>query len=82
MSEKGIVINKGKYICPKCGSTRITLHEQAIVYKHINANTNNLISRMSSRQNAFVYDNATSEGVGCWNYECRKCGWESKTYVE
>ena len=82
MSEKGIVINKGKYICPKCGSTRITLHEQAIVYKHINANTNNLISRMSSRQKAFVYDNATSEGVGFWNYECRKCGWESKTYVE
>lgn len=53
-----------------------------------NVNTGKLInpetgkSFVSNKYKAFMYDNATSDGVGCWYYECRNCGWKSELLVE
>lgn len=37
---------------------------------------------MSNRDKALAYDNACLDGIGCWYYECRKCGWRSDLLVE
>jgi len=87
-NEEKIIEQDGKYICPKCGSKRILLQEQCVVYKTLNANNEKLLnpitlkSRMSNREKAREYDRALIDGVGCWYYECRKCGWTSKIYTE
>ena len=76
------------YTCPKCGSKKIIIKEQCVVFKTLNANTGKLLnprtmkSYMSNREKAWKYESAQTEGVGCWNYECRKCGWISKLLVE
>ena len=78
----------GVYICPVCGSKRITEAMQAVILKKCDANTRTIISTitnkpyMSNRDKAFEYDCASPSGVGCWFYVCRKCGWESGLYVE
>mgnify|MGYP001049026294 CR=1 FL=1 len=83
-----IIEEDGKYICPKCGSKRILLNEQCVLQKVTNANSGKLLNpytlkaRMSNREKAFEYDNASVDGVGCWYYECGKCGWTSQPYTE
>lgn len=83
-----ILCENGVYRCPVCGSKRILTHYQAIVQKVCDTNANRdlnpytLKSYMSNRQKAHCYDCATGEGVGCWSYECRKCGWESDVCTE
>lgn len=87
-NEEKIIKQDGKYICQKCGSKRILLHEQCVLQKVSNANSGKslnpytLKARMSNREKAGRYDNASIDGVGCWYYECRKCGWTSKIYTE
>ena len=73
----------GIYICPECGSKRITEVSQNALIKMINVNTGKLINPitgnyMSNRDKAREYDNASSDGIGCWYYECRRCGWKSE----
>lgn len=86
MSE--IIEEDGKYICPKCGSKRILINEQCILQKVIDANSEKMLNphtlknRMSNREKAHEYDRATTDGAGCWCYECKKCGWISKMYTE
>lgn len=86
MSE--IIEQDGKYICPKCGSKRILLNAQCILEKVTDANSGKslnpytLKARMSNREKAFKYDHASTNGVGCWYYTCKKCGWTSKIYTE
>lgn len=88
MDNEKIIEEDGKYICPKCGSKRILLHEQCVLQKVSNANSGKslnpytLKARMSNREKAWEYDNALTDGVGCWYYECRECGWTSKIYTE
>lgn len=83
-----IIIKDGVYLCPVCGSRRILTHSQTILQKVIDTNSGRelnpltLKARMSNRDKAFEYDHATSEGVGCWSYECRKCGWVSELFTE
>lgn len=87
-NEKEIIEQDEKYICPKCKSKRILLNEQCVLQKVSNANSRKLLNprtlkaHMSSREKAGCYDNASTDGVGCWYYECRKCGWTSKIYTE
>jgi uncharacterized Zn finger protein (UPF0148 family) len=90
MSEKKeIVYQNGIYYCPICGSKKITVHTSAALSKSEDANTGKYIDtstnrpyKMSNREKAAAYDRATTEGIGCWNFECRKCGWLSETLVE
>lgn len=90
MEEKKEVIYKdGKVCCPVCGSKKITQHTNAALYKATDANTGKDIDvsknrpyKMSNREKAQAYEMASTEGVGCWSYECRKCGWTSETLVE
>lgn len=90
MSEKKEIVYKNKtYYCPACGSKRITTNMSAALCKQIDTNTGKDIDilknrpyRMSNKEKAAAYDNASTEGVGCWNYECRKCGWISETLTE
>ena len=83
-----VIIRDGVYICPVCGSKRITEAMQAVILKKCDANTRTIISTitnkpyMSNRDKAFEYDCASPSVVGCWFYVCRKCGWESRLYVE
>lgn len=78
----------GTYICPECGSKRITEISQNVLIKMNDANTGKLINPktgeryMSNRDKAFAYDNASGDGIGCWYYECRKCGWKSDLLAE
>lgn len=78
----------GIYICPECNSKMITEVSRNALIKMINANTGKLInpitgkSYMSNRDKAREYDNASSDGIGCWYYECRRCGWKSELLVE
>lgn len=87
MSEE-IINSDGMFVCPDCGSKRITECLQAALLKMSDANTNKTINPytgkryMSNRDKAMAYDAATGDGVGCWFYECRNCGWKSKLYVE
>lgn len=86
--NKDIVIIDGTYFCPKCNSKRITLNQQCVIQKVININTGRTLnprtneSYMSNREKAYEYDMASTDGVGCWYYECRKCGWASDILVE
>lgn len=86
--EKGIIVEVKKYKCPECGSMRITEVSQCVLIKMCNVNTGHLINPitgkgyMSNKQKAGAYDNATGDGVGCWFYECRKCGWRSGLLTE
>lgn len=83
-----IINENGVYICPVCGSKRITEAMQAVILKKCDANTRKTINiitnklHMSNKYKTLAYDAASTEGVGCWCYECRKCGWESKLYTE
>lgn len=76
------------YICPNCGSRKITEISQNVLIKYTNANTGKLINPytgkgyMSNRDKADEYDRASTDGVGCWYYECRRCGWKSSMLVE
>lgn len=78
-----ILVKDGFYTCPECGSRRITEISQNILLKKMDANTQKLINPetgrryFSNRDKAQAYDNASPEGIGCWHYECRKCGWKS-----
>lgn len=87
--KKEVVENAGIYSCPICRSKKITIHTQTALLKHEDANTGkevdehkNKIRKLSNREKAAAYDMACVDGVGCWNFSCRKCGWESKTYTE
>jgi predicted RNA-binding Zn-ribbon protein involved in translation (DUF1610 family) len=79
MSEKKEIVYKNMvYYCPVCGSKKITMNMSAVLNKQTDANP----YRMSNKEKALAYNSASTEGVGCWNYECRKCGWISETLVE
>ena len=87
--EKEVVYKDGIYYCPVCGSKKITVNTSATLSKSEDVNTGKYIDilknkpyRMSNREKAAEYDRASVEGVGCWNYECRKCGWISETLTE
>lgn len=86
--RKEIIRVDGIYHCPECGSRRILIRKQCVVYKVEDANSgkqlnpNTLKAQMSNREKAWEYDRASGEGVGCWNYECKKCGWYSGIYTE
>jgi hypothetical protein len=90
MSEKKeVVYENNTYYCPECGSKRITINMCAALTKRNDANTGKDINfftnkpfKMSNRKKAAAYDRASIEGVGCWNYECRKCGWIGETLTE
>lgn len=90
MSEKKEIVYKNMvYYCPVCGSKKITMNMSAVLDKQTDANTGKDIDtsknrpyRMSNKEKALAYNSASTEGVGCWNYECRKCGWISETLVE
>lgn len=81
---RDIIKKDGKYICPKCGSKKILLNEECVVYKVLDVNSEKLLnprtlkSKMSNREKALEYDRAETDGVGRWQYECRKCGWTSE----
>ena len=75
--------------CPVCGSTRITIYEQRLLYVNVNLKTgkpfimrNGKMKQMSNRDKANDFDGASVAGGGCWNYCCRKCGWISGMFVE
>lgn len=76
--------------CPKCGGTRITIHEQRNLQVDRNLSSGKAIKLcdgkvkpMSKMEKASAFDSAdTSGGGGCWSYECRKCGWKSEMYTE
>lgn len=86
--NKDIVIVDGTYLCPKCNSKRIILHQQCVIQKAENINTGKIInprtnkSYMSNKEKAHEYDMASTEGIGCWYYECKKCGWASDIFIE
>lgn len=68
---------------------KITMNMSAVLNKQTDANTGKDIDtsknrpyRMSNKEKALAYNSASTEGVGYWNYECRKCGWISETLVE
>lgn len=90
MDEKSKVVeNDGVYSCPFCGSKKINLCTQAALMKTEDANTGkevdecaNKIRKLTNREKAIAYDNASTDGVGCWHYTCRKCGWVSEIYRE
>lgn len=83
-----VICENGVYMCPKCNSKRITLHSQCMINKLENINTGKIIDPvtkkpgMSNRKKAQYYDMASPEGLGCWSYECRKCGWNSDVFTE
>lgn len=86
---KEVICKDGIYYCPICGSKKITINISAALNKSEDANTGKYIDilknkpyRMSNREKAAAYDRASTEGMGCWNYECRKCGWISETLTE
>lgn len=87
MSKK-IIIRDEVYICPECGNKRITEITQNALIKMKNVNGGGTINPksgrhyMSNRDKALAYDNACLDGIGCWYYECRKCGWKSDLLVE
>lgn len=82
MDEAGICV------CPVCGSKRITQVLQTALIKMIDANTQKPINPctgrryLSNRDKAAAYDMAAGDGIGCYFYECRKCGWKSELTVE
>ena len=86
--SKNVIVKDGIYICPECGSKRITEVSQNVIIKMTNINTGKLInpytgkSYISNKDKARWYDNAGVDGVGCWYYECRKCGWKSDLLTE
>lgn len=86
--NKDIVIVDGTYFCPKCNSKRIILHQQCVVQKATSINTGALLNPythknyMSNKEKAHEYDMASTDGAGCWYYECKKCGWTSDVLVE
>ena len=86
--EKEIVVVDGIYSCPVCNSKRITEYSQCTLQKQNNVNTGKLINPnngkgyMSNREKARDYNSASIDGVGCWYYECRKCGWNGELLVE
>lgn len=77
-----------KCYCPVCGSTRILRREQCCLYKVYKENTGKQLNpktlkrQMSNREKAWQYDFASTDGVGCWTYECSKCGWTSEVFRE
>lgn len=83
-----VIRENGVYICPYCGSRKITEISQNVLIKHTNVNTGKLINPftgkgyMSNRDKADEYDRASMDGIGCWYYECRRCGWMSSMFVE
>lgn len=74
--------------CPECGSKCITEITQNVLIKAKDVNSGkeiNLVTGkhyMSNRAKALSYDLASMDGVGCWYYECRRCGWKSEIFVE
>ena len=90
MSKRNEPITKdGVYHCPVCNSKRITEVLQAALQKYKDINTGQDVDRhtgkvgkLSNRAKAAEYERASSEGVGCWYYSCRKCGWESDLFTE
>lgn len=85
---KDVVIKDGVYCCPKCGSKKIIVFLQCAVDKVEDANSGKLLNPktlkvgMTQREKAHEYDCATTDGVGCWTYQCRKCSWTSDVYTE
>jgi len=81
---RDIIIKDGKYICPKCGSRRILIDEECVVYKTLDANSGKILnprtlkSQMSNREKAEEYNKAETDGIGQWQYKCRECGWKSE----
>ncbi len=87
-TQKEIIVRDGVYICPECGGRRITEISQNVLIKAKNINGGAEINPytgrhyMSNRDKAFAYDKASIDGIGCWYYECRKCGWKSDLLTE
>lgn len=82
-----IIIQDDVMRCPICGSKKITEVSQNVLIKNIDANTHKEISSwgkkyVSNKEKAVAYDRASTEGVGCWHFDCRECNWMSKLYVE
>lgn len=55
--------------------------EDANTGKEVDERTNK-IKKLTNRKKVIAYNNASTDGVGCWHYSCRKCGWVSKVYTE
>lgn len=76
--------------CPVCGSKKITRHEQRNLRVDVNLQTGvefklqgGKIKRMTNRDKANAFDSAdTAGGGGCWDYECRQCGWVSAVFTD
>lgn len=83
-----LLVVDGVYRCPFCGSKRITEISQNVLIKKADVNTSKQINPftgkhyVSNRIKALLYDSAIIDGVGCWYYECRKCGWKSNLFAE
>ena len=75
-------------VCPECGSTKITTVTQNALIKMRDLNSGAVINPytgkkyMSNRDKAKAYDTASTDGVGCWYHECRKCSWKSPLFTE
>lgn len=89
MRKKRLFIKTGYIIAQFAEAKKITVNTSATLSKSEDVNTGKYIDilknkpyRMSNREKAAEYDRASAEGVGCWNYECRKCGWISETLTE
>ena len=86
--SKELVVKNGISYCPKCNSKKITECLQAVLHKENDYNTGKTINpangmfKMTNKEKADAYDNASGEGVGCWYFKCRKCGWNSELYTE
>lgn len=64
-----------------CTQAVLMKTEDAKTGKEVDECTNK-IRKLTNREKAMAYDNASTEGVGCWNYSCRKCDWQSEIYIE
>ena len=75
--------------CPKCGSIKISRHDQCPIYVEVDLNSGKEIFRNnegkriynpSNKMLAMLYRVAQIE-TQCWLYKCRKCGWESEMFI-
>lgn len=86
--SKDLVEKNGICYCPICNSKKISECVQAVINKENDYNTRKIInpstglSKMTNKEKAAAYDDASGEGVGCWYFKCRKCGWNSELYTE
>ena len=86
--SKELIEKNGVGYCPECHSKKISEFVQAVINKENDYNTRKIVNpntgtfKMTNKEKADAYDNACGEGVGCWYFKCRKCGWNSELYTE